>query len=157
MGQSQLFGRRLGVRPCDSEITVGMAGVGRRHPHASDAFDIGDRCVADPVGTDAKFPGPCQVLDASSEPFEPLVVEMPTVLSMEHKAAAVVSKGSVGHQAGDEVGRDRDPPLLGVLLNETNRSGRGCQIVVAQSDGSLPSSARLSEEPEDEVVEFGIT
>ncbi len=157
MGQSQLFGRRFGVRPCDPEISVGMAGVSRRHPHAGDAFDIGDRRVADPVGTDAKFPGPCQVLDAPSEPFEPLVVEMPTVLSMEHKAAAVVSEGSVGHQAGDEVSRDRDPPLLGVLLNETNCSCRRCQIVFAQSDGSVPSAARLSEEPEDEVVEFGIT
>ena len=122
MGHSQLFGGRLGVRPRDPEVSVGVAGVSRRHPHAGDAFDIGDRRVADPVGTDAKFSGPCQVLDSPSESFEPLVVEMPTVLSMEHKAAAVVSKGSVGHQPGDEVSRDRDPPLLGVLLNETNCS-----------------------------------
>ena len=51
---------------------------------------------------------------------------------------------------------DRDPPLFAVLLNQANCSGRRCQVVLAESDGSVASAPRLSEESEDKVVEFGI-
>jgi hypothetical protein len=43
------------------------------------------------VRTDAKLGGPRQVLDASSEPFEPLVVEMAAVQSMQDDRAAIVA------------------------------------------------------------------
>ena len=75
---------------------------------------------------------------------------------MEHEVAAVMSKGGVRDQAMHEVSRDRDPPLLGVLLHEANRSRRRRQIVLAQPDGAVPSTARLAQEAEDEVVKFGI-
>ncbi len=91
MSQSQLLGRSLGVGPSDTEVAIGVAGVSRCHPHASNPLDVGYRRVADPVGTDAKLGGPGQALDAPGEPFEPLVVEMATVLSMQDKIAAVVS------------------------------------------------------------------
>src|ERR1039458_9548047 len=91
VGKSELVRRGLGVCPGDSEIAVGVAGVGRRHSHTGDAFDVGDRRVTDPVRTDAKLGGPRQVLDASSEPFEPLVVEMAAVQSMQDDRAAIVA------------------------------------------------------------------
>jgi hypothetical protein len=81
---------------------------------------------------------------------------MPTVSAMEYKVAPVMSKGSVGDEAVHEVSRDRDPPLLGVLFNEANRSRCRCEIVLAQPDGAVPSTAGLSQEAEDEVVKFGI-
>jgi hypothetical protein len=91
VGQSQLLGGGLGIGSGDAEIAIGVAGVGGRHPHAGDAFDVGDRRVADPVGTNTQLRGPGQVLDAPGETFEPLVVEMASVLSMQDKVAAVVS------------------------------------------------------------------
>jgi hypothetical protein len=62
----------------------------------------------------------------------------------------------VGNKAADEVSGDRDPALFAVLLNQANCPRRRCQVVLAESDGSVASAPRLSEEPEDEVVEFGI-
>ena len=156
VGKSQLVRRGLGVCPGDSEIAVGMAGVGRCHSQTGDAFDVGDRRVTDPVGTDAKLGGPRQVLNTPSESLEPLVVEMAAVLSMPDERAAIVAKGGVGGEAVHEVSGNRDPPLLGVLLDEANSSRGRCQVVLAESDRSLASAPRLSEEPEDEVVEFRI-
>ena len=91
VGKSQLVRRGFGICPRDSEVAVGVAGIGRRHPDAGDAFDVGDRCVADPMGADAKLGGPCQVLDAPSEALEPFVVEMAAVLSMQDEWTAVVA------------------------------------------------------------------
>ena len=91
VGKSQLVRRGFGVCPRDSEVAVGVAGIGRRHSHAGDALDVGDRCVADPMGADAEFGGPCQVLDAPSEALEPFVVEMAAVVSMQDERAAVVA------------------------------------------------------------------
>jgi hypothetical protein len=62
----------------------------------------------------------------------------------------------VGDEAVHKVSGDRNPPLLGVLFDEANCSRRRCEVVLAESDRSLASAPRLSEEPEDEVVEFGI-
>jgi hypothetical protein len=62
----------------------------------------------------------------------------------------------VGNEAADQMSRDRDPPLFPVLLNQPNCPRRRCQVVLAELDGSVASAPRLSEEPEDEVVEFGI-
>ena len=62
----------------------------------------------------------------------------------------------MGNEAADEVSGDRDPALFAVLLNQANCPRRRCQVVLAESDGSVASAPRLSEEPEDEVVEFGI-
>ncbi len=91
VGKSELVRRGLGVCPGYSEVAVSMAGVGRRHSHTGYAFDIGDRCVSDPVSTDAKLGGPSQVLDASSESLEPLVIEMAAVLSMQDERTAFVA------------------------------------------------------------------
>jgi hypothetical protein len=91
VGKPQLVRRGFGVCPRDSEVAVGMAGIGRRHSHTGDAFDVGDRCVADPMGADAELGGPCQVLDAPSEALKPFVVEMATVLSMQDERATVVA------------------------------------------------------------------
>ena len=91
VGKSQLVRRGFGVCPRDSEVAVGVAGIGRRHPDAGDAFDVGDRCVADPMGADSKLGGPCQALDAPSEALEPFVVEMAAVLSMQDERAIVVA------------------------------------------------------------------
>jgi hypothetical protein len=91
VGKSQLVRRGFRVCPSDSEVAVGVAGIGRRYSHAGDAFDVGDRCVADPMGADAKLGGPGQVLDAPSEALEPFVVEMAAVLSMQDERAAVVA------------------------------------------------------------------
>ena len=43
VGKSEFVRKRLGVCPGDSEIAVGVAGVGRCHSHTGDAFDVGDR------------------------------------------------------------------------------------------------------------------
>jgi hypothetical protein len=43
------------------------------------------------VSTDAKLGGPSQVLDASSESLEPLVIEMAAVLSMQDERTAFVA------------------------------------------------------------------
>lgn len=91
VGKSKLVRRGFGVCPSDSEVAVGVAGIGRCHSHAGDAFDVGDRCMADPMGADAQLGGPCQVLDAPSEALEPFVVEMAAVLSMQDERAAVVA------------------------------------------------------------------
>ncbi len=156
VGKLELIRRGLGVGPGDPEIPVGMASVGRCHSHTGDAFDVGDRCVTDPVRTDAEFGGPRQVLDASSESLEPLVVEMATVPSMQDDRAPIVAPRCVAEEAVDEVSGNRDPPLLGVLLYKANCSGRRCQVFLAESDRSLASAPRLSEESEDEIVEFRI-
>jgi len=154
--EAQLVRRGFRVCPGDPEVAVGVAGVGRRHPHTGDAFDVGDRCVTDPVRTDAEFGGPRQVSDASSESLEPLVVEMATVPSMQDDRAPMVAPRCVAEEAVDEVSGNRDPPLLGVLLYKANCSGRRCQVFLAESDRSLASAPRLSEESEDEIVEFRI-
>ena len=154
-GQVELVGRRLRVCPCDSEIPVGVAGVGRRHSHAGDAFDIGDRCVTDPVGPTPSSAAHARCWMRRANPSNHLSLRWPPSCRCRTRLqpCAVVR---CGRRGGHQVCRDRDPALLGVLLDEANCSRRRCQIVVAEPDRSLPSTARLSEEPEDEVVEFRI-
>ena len=110
VGKLELIRRGLGVGPGDPEIPVGMASVGRCHSHTGDAFDVGDRCVTDPVRTDAEFGGPRQVLDASSESLEPLVVEMATVPSMQDDRAPMVAQGC-GRRGGRRGERKPGPTV----------------------------------------------
>jgi hypothetical protein len=89
MGQSQFLRRRLGVRAGDSGVAVGVAGIGRRHPDAGDAFDIGR--VADPVSTDAEF--------------HHTLVHLPGQIALQ-AADAVLLREALGRPPGD-IGANR--------------------------------------------------